>query len=103
MSPNCTEHPPADDEFGLTALTATSCSYASAYDPGQANGSKVCEDDVMAILKSHVLNAEWDAATTIGYDVKGTLGPGSIQFIVLRGVELTKVFSIKDLLRYGRL
>ena len=67
--------PPADDESELTALTATSCSYASAYDPGH-------EDDVMAILTSSVLNAAWGTTTSIGHGVKGALSPESIQSII---------------------
>ena len=40
---------PADDESELTALTATSCSYASACGSGRADGAIVRERDVMVI------------------------------------------------------
>ena len=72
----------AYDEPGLTALTATGCSYASAFDSGKAGGTMVCDRDVTMILNSSVLNAACGTPASIGHGVKGTLSPGSIQSVV---------------------
>ena len=62
----------AYDEPGLTALTATGCSYASAFDSSKAGGTTVCDRDVTVILNT----------TSFEHGVKDALGPGCIQSIV---------------------
>ena len=63
-------------------LTATGCSYASAFDSGKAGGTMVCDRDVTMILNSSVLNAACGTPASIRHGVKGTLSPGCIQSIV---------------------
>ena len=72
----------AYDESWLTALTATGCSYASAFDSGKAGGTMVCDRDVTMILNSSVLNAACGTPASVRHGVKGTLSPGCVQSIV---------------------
>ena len=88
---------PADDEFELTALTATSCSHVSAYDSNNAVDAVTRGRDVTVILSSEVLNAALGTTTSIVHGAKGTLSPGSIQTVTSHRhrhrATLTDVFS----------